>query len=212
MAELLQKVMHRRNLVIGVFVLLLLGFFIGAAVDGGSQTLAKKDQARLEKQMQDTVSRHREDLLRQRVESDAAMKGELMKTIRQYVLILNYDMTQINATKYEYKPQENVSDANFAGKVATARKFAVQANDFYSHVDGFVGFITENQAEIERLSGASMNVSEGTEEFTQAKASLKEIENTVALELETFAKSNSYMQSQRMAILGNTPALLRGTG
>jgi len=53
-------------------------------------------------------------------------------------------------------------------------------------------------------------VTEGAERFSEAKAGITEAESQLALELETFAKSNGYKESERMQVVGDALALLRG--
>ncbi|OIO27752.1 hypothetical protein COU39_01145 [Candidatus Micrarchaeota archaeon CG10_big_fil_rev_8_21_14_0_10_60_32] len=208
MAEFLEKIKLHKSLSIGIFLLLLFGFFLGAAIDGASQSMAKGERAQLEKGMQDAVNEHKEDLLRQQIRYDSSKKTELQQTITQFTMALNYDLNQISATVYEYGP-ENVSDANLANKTAVAEKFALQANELFSHLDGFMAFIDGNKAEFQRL-GSDLNVTEGAERFSEAKAGITEAESQLALELETFAKSNGYKESERMQVVGDALALLRG--
>jgi len=207
-AELLKEIVQHKGLAIGGFLLLLFGFFLAAAVDNISHDLAANERVQLEKGMQDAVSRHQEDRLQQQIQFDSNKKVELQKTVAQFTMALNYDVAQIEASISEYGP-EDVSDLNLANKSAAAEKFALQANELFSHLDGFMVFISDNEAEFERLGDNDLNLTEGIESFSAAKTGIMELKSQMALELETFAKSNTYKESERMRVIGDALALLR---
>ncbi|NYZ78468.1 hypothetical protein H0N96_03640 [Candidatus Micrarchaeota archaeon] len=184
---------HRKLVVIIVAVMLLAGC-MNLAAEAGLKDLSKAKQAGQEKQAQEAVQEHLEDLQRQQLSFEAQRQAELKSTLLQFVNVLDYDGSQLNATMYEYG-EDKITDGNLPRKLDVTRKFAAQTNEFFSHMDGFQQFVHENLADLKKLGG-NTNETELTQKFDSVKATFRSLSGMAADDLEKFAGSDHTRQSE----------------
>ncbi len=202
--DFVQIVSQNRKWAVALCVVLVIAIPLYLLFDSIESGGAKEIRAQQEARMAEAVQKYDEDLLRAQTSADAAFKARLAGTFNQFLITAQYDVAQINATLFEYGPQ-NVSGSNFADKLAAGRKFALQVNEYSSHIDGLKQFFLENVADFNRLGTREINQTAATAQLDSSKAFFKKAAGMLADDLESFAKTSA----SRTAAASETIALLR---
>jgi len=190
-----QFVQGNRNFFIIIAIVLVLAVVINFAASAGLQDMAKKSQAEQQAQMAQSMREHAELIERQKIAWNTEAKAALASDVTLFLAAVQYDVTQLNATLYQYG-MDNVSSANLGRKAAAAELLAVQLNEFFSHWDGFIAFMRENAAEIQRLGGESQNETQIAEQAKSVKELYKSIAAALQKDLSDFAGSDPAKQAE----------------
>ncbi|MCX6777563.1 MAG: hypothetical protein NT157_01630 [Candidatus Micrarchaeota archaeon] len=205
-------VARRRSLVAGLLLLLALAVLTNVFVGAGLADAAKAKQSEQEAQLrqfeltpQDDSQMQQEDLRRQQILADSKKAAELGNSLKQFLSALQYDAVQMQATGNEYESSGELTYNSLPKKAAAARKFALQVNEYASHVDGMKAFIHQNLADLQNFSNDSINETAMDEQLDSTKVYFRGIEHAVELELEAFVDSDPL----RMSMAGDTIEVLK---
>lgn len=187
----------------GVLILALFVNWVLSAVVGG---IENGRQVVLQLQMEETLQKYGEDLSRAQIDADAAKAAQLKGEFAQFMQTVSYDTVQMATSVQQYNMSEKITDRNLAAKAAAAKQFALQVNEFKSHIGGLKAFAIDNWADIAQISGGQANMSEkDLSSFDSAIAKFADLELKMAGELEAFAGTGS----SRMAIASDAIRTLR---